>query len=96
MANEWQTHKEFSTWTTNTKPHALSLRSYAQDQIDKAYAKLPPNNVFREWFEGRERFMRYHPIAVEKDKQTWNSLREDYTVIASRLLPLLEANPENW
>ena len=27
---------------------------------------------------------------------TRDELREDYTVIASRLLPLLEANPENW
>jgi hypothetical protein len=96
MADEWQTHKEFSTWTTNTKPYAPSLRSYAQDQIDKAYAKLPPNREFREWFEGKERFMSDHPIAVEKDKETWDSLREDYAVIASRLLPLLEANPENW
>lgn len=40
--------------------------------------------------------MRDHPIAIENDKGTRDRLREDFTVIASRLLPLLEANPENW
>jgi len=96
MAEEWPTHKEFSTWTTNGKPYAPSLRSYAQHQVDKAYTKLPSKNGFHEWFEEKEQFMRDHPIAIENDKGTRDRLREDFTVIASRLLPLLEANPENW
>jgi hypothetical protein len=100
MAEEWPTHKEFSKWTTNDgKAYAASLNSYAQGQLDKAHAKLPLNKDFQEWFEGEEKFMRDHPIAtvdIEKDKPTWDKLREDYTVIASRLLPLLEAVPESW
>lgn len=40
--------------------------------------------------------MRDHPIALERDEKTKDGLRADYMVMASRLLPLLEANPENW
>lgn len=96
MSEVWPDHKEFSKWTANGKPYAPLLHAYAQDQLNKAFAKLPTDKSFREWFNGKEQFMRDHPIAFLEDKMTRDGLRDDYTVIASRLLPLLEANPENW
>lgn len=96
MSEEWPNHKEFSKWTTGDKPYAPSLYSYAQDRIDEALAKLPLNQDFRIWFESQEQFMRDHPVGLEKDEKTKEELRDDYTVIASRILPLLEAHPENW
>ena len=97
MTEEWQAHKEFAAWTTaDKKPYAPSLLAYAQDQINKANALLPLDQDFRTWFESQEQFMRGHPVAIEKDKKTKDALRENYTAIASRLLPLLEARHENW
>lgn len=100
MTNEWVQHTEFSTWETGDgKPYPPSHQAYAQTRIDSAILRLPSEQDFQPWFEGRQQFLRDHPIVtvdIEKDKPTWDELREDYTVIASRLLPLFEANPENW
>jgi hypothetical protein len=97
MTSEWEQHSEFSTWETGDgKPYSPSHQVYAQKRIDSALLRLPSEQGFQPWFEGRHQFLRDHPIAIEKDKQIEAELREDYTVIATRLLPLLEANPENW
>ena len=55
-----------------------------------------PRNLIIPNFERREPFLRDHPIAIEKDERVEKQLRDDYTVIATRLLPLLEVNPESW
>lgn len=97
MAEVWQTHKKFSKWMTDKgDAYASSLHSYAQDQIDKSCANLPLNRDFREWFEGKEQFMRDNPIVLEDNEKTKDRLRENYSVIAFRLLLLIEANPTNW
>ncbi|MCB0117249.1 MAG: hypothetical protein KDD84_24285, partial [Caldilineaceae bacterium] len=100
MAEEWTTHSEFSFWTTDKgESYAFSLNSYAQDRINDVYAVHPPNKDISEWFKGKEQLMRDHPIATvdsEKDNAMWNELRGNYNVIATRLLPLFESNPENW
>ena len=97
MAEEWPQHKSFWSWTTAAgEKFAPELHAYAQKQIEKALVRLPLDQDLLGWLESREQFMRDHPVAIEKDKQIEAELREDYTVIATRLLPLLEANPENW
>lgn len=97
MTNEWEQHSDFSTWKTGDgRPYSSSHQVYAQKRIDSALARLPSEQDFDPWFKEKEQFMRDHPISIENDKGTRDRLREDFTVIASRLLPLLEANPENW
>jgi len=97
MTIDWEKHSEFSTWENGDgKLYSPSHRVYAQKRIDSALLRLPIEQDFQVWFEKRHQFLRSHPIAIEKDKQIEAELREDYTAIATRLLPLLEASPENW
>lgn len=97
MAVEWPQHPEYAHWTTGEgKPYAPSLQTYAQNRIDSALLRVAFEEDFQAWFERREPFLRDHPIAIEKDERVEKQLRDDYTVIATRLLPLLEVNPESW
>ncbi len=76
------------TWKTkppygNWKSYAGALTSYAQDRIDGV--ALQRSRPFLPWFE-RER------ASLAKD----SGQRQKNTVIASMLLELFEAQPQNW
>jgi len=97
MTDEWNNHREFATWKTgDNNTYYPCLLAYAQGILESTKERLPDGGDFQAWFEGRRQFLQSNPIALQDNKQVKEELRNDFKVIATRLLPLLEANPENW
>ncbi|MEK6239080.1 MAG: hypothetical protein N2C14_30560 [Planctomycetales bacterium] len=76
------------TWKTNPpysnwKSYSNALNDYADKRIDQA--KVPEDQTFLEWFkQHREDFRR---SAVRRDLNS---------IVAGRILPLLEKDPSHW
>lgn len=81
MGASWPVTPPYPNW----KSYAGVLTKYAADRIDKAATSLPAGTKFSDWFRENEASMR------EK-----GTLREKNNVVATQLLPLLEAQPSGW
>lgn len=81
MAREWKVQAPYPNWMSFSE----TLREYAQDRIDKAESQLGKHESFYKWFEGQQ--SRLQENAFD---------RETNTVIAAKMLPLFEQDPETW
>lgn len=92
MSIEWMKDPPF----TSAQSYSASLSRYAGDIIDAATLSLSPFENFISWFTACEHELRIHPIALEKDAAIKKRLRNHYDVIATKILPLFEAEPSVW
>jgi hypothetical protein len=80
MGRSWITAAPYEHW----RNYAKSLTAYAQQRLDDPKHQLPASQTFAQWFAETEK--------VQRTKWT----RENNTIIASRLLPIFEAEPAGW
>jgi len=81
MAQRWSTDPPFPNWSS----FAPSLRKYADDRMNETRAQAPPDGAFVGWLTER---------LPELDRNPCR--REDNLVVALRLLPVLEEDPNAW
>ncbi len=97
MAVDWRNSREFQSWRTDKGTlYAPEHHVYAQDRINKSLTLLSETVEFREWFSEREQLLRKNPIILAAGISAHEDIRDQYTVIATHLLGLLESAPENW
>jgi hypothetical protein len=87
MANEWDTAAPYPNWTS----YASALASYAQNVVDEGHGHLPPNESLSQWLKANEPVLRTNSLAGNTDGN-----RTANKIIASRLLPVFQANPAGW
>lgn len=81
MAITWRSNPPYPNW----RSYAAALDEYAQDLINESHRQLPRGKTFDEWFRENHHLLRGDPY-----------LREKNELVANRLLPLFERNPESW
>lgn len=81
MSETWRTRAPYRNW----RSYAPALARYASDRLGLREHRLAAGENFPAWFAQNEPAMR-----AKAD------LREKNTVVASQLLPLFDAAPENW
>lgn len=81
MSETWRTSPPYPNW----RGYSSSLAKYASDRLGLREHRLQTGETFRAWFAQNEAAMRAKA-----------ELREKNTIVASQLLPLFEAAPENW
>jgi len=88
LASVFAIRRMAETWKTkppypNWRDFSRSLASYADDLLKKG--ALPPGTTFAAWFRKNEPAMRKESCIREKNR-----------VVAVKLLPLFEKQPEHW
>jgi hypothetical protein len=81
MANTWSENPPYDSW----KDFAPVLDKYGQDLRNEPHRQLPDGKTFVQWFTENRPLLRSDPY-----------LRDKNDLVANRLLPLFEENPENW
>ncbi len=81
MSETWKTRAPYPNW----RSYSAALASYAADRLALPAHQLPAGLTFKEWFAKHENALRANA-----------SLREKNVIVATQLLPLFEAAPENW
>jgi hypothetical protein len=81
LAATWEVAPPYPQW----KNYAPALRRYADQMMAQAHRALPTNQTLAGWFVQHEDSVRENPY-----------LRQKNEMVASRLLQLLERNPEQW
>jgi hypothetical protein len=81
MGENWRTAPPFPQW----RGYASALSMYAEARLALPQHRLPPGVPFSVWFHQNESALRASP-----------TLREKNTIIASQMLPILEATPSGW
>lgn len=81
MAETWKTRAPYPNW----RSYSAALGSYAADRLALSTHQLPASVTFKEWFAKHGNALRANA-----------SLRDKNAIVASQLLPLFEAAPQNW
>ena len=81
MANRWRSHPPYGNWSDD----ATHLLAYADDVIARAASQAPPESEFTAWLMAEEKALRRDPY-----------LREKNAIVARRLLPAFEQQPNGW
>jgi hypothetical protein len=81
MAEKWRTAPPVPQW----RGYAPALSTYAAARLALPQHRLPPGIPFAAWFHQNEPALRASP-----------TLREKNTIVASQMLPILEATPSGW
>ena len=81
MAEAWKTRPPYPNW----RGYAPALAKYAADRLALPAHRLPAGQTFAAWFAQNENGMRANAAQREKN-----------VIVATQLLPLFEAAPENW
>lgn len=81
MARSWRTAPPYPAWAG----YAAALNTYAEQRLAQPEHRLPAGTSFPEWFRENQPALRRSPV-----------LRERNAIVASRLLPLFEAQPGGW
>ena len=81
MAETWKTSAPYPNW----RGYSAALARYAADRLAQREHQLPAGQTFAAWFAQNENAMRANAAMREKD-----------VIVATQLLPLFEAAPENW
>jgi hypothetical protein len=81
MATTWRANPPYEHW----KDYAPALGAYGQRLIEQPHRQLPNGKTFVQWFTENRTLLRGDPY-----------LRDKNGLIANRLLPLFERNPESW
>lgn len=80
MAERWPTNPPYSNWAG----YSASLDDYARSEAAK-YRNSSPTGSFGAWLAANESIMRQNPY-----------LRDKNGVVALKLLPVFEQNPQGW
>jgi hypothetical protein len=81
MSRTWKTNPPYANW----KDYASALSDYREERMARPEARLPKGMDFSEWFAENL-----------KDLRKTGTDRDANAIIAARLLPLFEKNPEGW
>lgn len=81
MAERWLSNSPYANW----KDYAPALKAYSDDIVRCAEAHSFPGGKFSEWLASTEDELRGDPYMREKNR-----------VVATRLLPLFEEDPQGW
>lgn len=81
MAESWRTRAPYSNW----RGYAPALARYVTDRLALGQHQLPSGQTFPTWFAQNENKMRASAV-----------LRANNVIVATHLLPLFDAAPENW
>ena len=81
LAESWRADPPFAGW----RGYAPAFAQYAAARLALPQHRLPANIAFPAWFRDSESALRGNPV-----------LRDKNTIIASQLLPVLEAEPSSW
>lgn len=81
MAETWKTRAPYPHW----RGYSAALTRYATDRLAQREHQLPAGQSFAAWFAQNENAMRANAALRERD-----------VIVATQLLPLFEAAPENW
>jgi hypothetical protein len=81
LAEAWGTAPPYPQWRT----YAPAFSTYAANRLALPQHRLPAGITFPAWFSQNEPALRASP-----------TLREKNTIIASQLLPIVEATPSGW
>jgi hypothetical protein len=81
MGRSWQTHPPHPAW----REYAVWFNSYAEERLALAKNRLPPGTQFSIWFRENQSVLRRSPTERSRN-----------TIIATRLLPIFEAEPHGW
>jgi hypothetical protein len=85
MAITWKTAPPYSNW----KSYAPSLRKYADDAISKSGRQLQSDQTLAEWYKENESDLKSEDVNSPE-------ARDKQFIVASKLLPLFERNPDLW
>jgi len=81
MGRSWQTDPAHSAW----REYAVWLNSYAEERLALAKHRLSPGTPFSIWFRENQSVLRRSPTERSRN-----------TIIATKLLPIFEAEPRGW
>ena len=81
MARSWAVEPPYWNW----RDYSVALEGYAAERMSESARRLPAGTSFHAWLSGRL------PL-LEQDADR----REDNAVVASQLLPIVEAEPTVW
>jgi hypothetical protein len=81
MSENWMTAPPYPQW----RGYAPAFSMYAANRLALPQHRLPAGIPFPAWFHQNEPALRASP-----------TLREKNTIIASQMLPILEATPSGW
>ena len=81
MGGTWREHPPYKHWA----PYAKHLSEYADTEVGKVATQVPDDGAWEEWLRRHEATGRTNPY-----RRTGNR------IIALRMLPLFEDNPEGW
>jgi hypothetical protein len=81
MARSWRDAPPYPAW----RDYWPSFDSYAAERLALPRNHLPPGVAFSAWLEQHEPDLRHDPARRDRN-----------TIVATRLLPLFEADPGGW
>ena len=81
MAVSWRRSPPYPDWAD----HASDLQEYVDDLLEESHRQLPADMQLKDWYRVNAEWLRLNP---------WD--REKNELVASRLLPAFEDEPEAW
>ena len=83
MAEQWKTNPPYPNW----KDYAPQLLAYREQRLQEPHRQLPTGMTYSQWYAQHKDELSANPEAEQR------RLNE---VVATKVLALFEANPENW